>query len=401
MSMKYRELSKDILFFCTRLLDELKKKNQKNVFFLAREGQILKNTFDLLAQKEGYEINTHYKLVSRASTFLPSLEPIETETFETLFRQYRSISISDFLNSLGFGDLLDPIKQELKLDAIALELRLEDLPSSELFQRVKSSKCFRQSYTTSRVEQKELIGQYFLNHLSVGEDICVVDVGWKGTIQDHLFKALNAKQDQRRVRGYYLGLLYPSNLSSSNLKSGLLFSRDTLIRSKDFWIFNENRALFELLLSADHGSAFKYQLNKRDLQIEVALQPFVEKIQYFNIVKPIQDDFMFEIKHDLEFSVYQNWDISELAKMHYRLVFEPTNSEVKCFESLFQYENFGVFENTYFLKANGKKAGVFELFKAIVRGDESKFGFWPYVHIREHYNTFLAKLYRLRSRFFI
>ena len=61
-------------------------------------------------------------------------------------------------------------------------------------------------------------GTFGINYLLV---IALVDVGWKGSIQNNIYKSLDGKVS---VQGYFLGSLSPTEINRDNLKNGILFS---------------------------------------------------------------------------------------------------------------------------------------------------------------------------------
>nr|EIU2726600.1 hypothetical protein [Pseudomonas aeruginosa] len=113
----FPELATTLLYFIEKLHEALVKQGVEQVYFLSREGQPLKRMFDLYQNKVSGSIESHYLEVSRRSTLLPSLKSLAEEGFETLFRQYRRISLFEFLSSLGL---------EAQMRRIALALGLPE-----------------------------------------------------------------------------------------------------------------------------------------------------------------------------------------------------------------------------------------------------------------------------------
>ena len=93
-----------LLYWVSELHRKLIENGVKQVFFLSREGQPLKQMFDCYCARVGVPIQSRYLEVSRRSTLLPSLNALSEERFETLFRQYRRMSLLEFLSSLGLDE---------------------------------------------------------------------------------------------------------------------------------------------------------------------------------------------------------------------------------------------------------------------------------------------------------
>ena len=134
----FPELATTLFYFIQKLHDALVEQGVEQVYFLSREGQPLKRMFDMYRERAGGRITSHYLEVSRRSTLLPSLGPLAEENFETLFRQYRRISLLEFLSSLGLEQQTKRIAQALGLSDGAEDQREEDFPTSQTFTALKA-----------------------------------------------------------------------------------------------------------------------------------------------------------------------------------------------------------------------------------------------------------------------
>lgn len=343
-----------LFYFVAELRDRLIRDGIRDVFFLSREGQPLKAMFDryqeLYAPSSGLSIRTHYLVVSRRSTFLPSLAEIGNEDFSGLFRQYVQLSVSDFLSSLGFSsDDIQEICRAIKLDACE---RHADFPGSVSFRLLLASGVFRDRYEARRIRQHAALSSYIR---SFGVDLdrqplALVDVGWKGSIQDYLHRALRPSSGSR---GYYLGLLAPGSASAQNQKFGIAIepgrSVDLLGRA-----LRENTALLEIVLAADHGSAREYE--------------FDEEGNGYPILDSTQDDWQGATSHvrSLLHATIRNIEGLSLscsrfpvghllrravARAHFEMLLFPRKEELAWFSLAAHRENFGVFNMTSFSEA--------------------------------------------------
>jgi len=393
----FTEFSAELVFFVKKLHVDLLKNNQKSVFFLAREGQFLKVVFDLLVKKEGSNISSFYFEVSRSSTFLPSLKELEKEKFSTLFRQYNSISALEFLQNLNLESLEKNLTNELNVSQSRFRDRIENFQESHLFSQIINSKLFTTEYELKRTEQSQLLIRYIKQFDDLkSNNFNIVDVGWKGTIQDHLGKVIERHDKNIITTGYYMGLLYPTLLSTNSTKKGLIFSIDDSHKSYKFDVFNENRALYELILSANHGSAKNY-IEDSNGCVTCAHQEFVEKDQFFSLIEPVQTSLLSHVTELINSGEYISIDFKELARKHDRLVFSPTENEKNWFENVFQFENFGLFENTKFTSSSSWMS-KFTIGLKLLKGNKWILGFWPYVYIEKLYGNKCAKIYAYLQR---
>jgi len=347
----FPELATTLFYFIQKLHDALVEQGVEQVYFLSREGQPLKRMFDMYRERAGGRITSHYLEGSRRSTLIPSLGPLAEENFETLFRQYRRISLLEFLSSLGLEQQTKRIAQALGLPDGAEDRREEDFPTSQTFTALKSLTQFQSLYESERVARRRAFIDY-TKELSGGAlpvRLVVVDVGWKGTIQDNLFALLCREGDTplRAVTGYYVGLVAEGAAGPDNDKHGLLFS-SVGVRSPKFRVFNENRALFEVVLAADHGSIVSYEATSHGHARPIRGE-FEEGEMLATEVFPVQRH-LFEHFERMVDSMAEGRSIpfEKVVQGHTRMVFNPTLPEKAWFSSVFHVENYGVFEHSRF-----------------------------------------------------
>lgn len=398
----FPELAGSLLFWTQKLHTALISEGIENVFFLSREGQPLKRIFDMYLDRVGGTIASHYLEVSRRSTLLPSLKPLAEENFETLFRQYRHISLFDFLSSLGVEAHIQGIALALGLPEGAEVTREKDFSTSQTFRSLKALPLFQDLYESERVARRRAFITY-LAELAGGTlpaRLVIVDVGWKGTIQDHLYNLLCCKGDTpvHAVTGYYIGLVGAGSACPRNDKYGLLFS-SVGTTSPKFRVFNENRALFEVVLAADHGSIVSYEITS-DGHAKAIRGEFEEGEMLAREVLPVQRQ-LFEHFERLLVAIPvsgkgRTLAFEEVVRMHARMVFNPTSSERTWFSSVFHVENYGVFERSSFATPKSDIC-LFErllfLISLLRRRNLGALGFWPWSTLYERGGALPAAIY--------
>lgn len=300
----------EILYFIDGLYRRLIKDNVKHVYFCSREGQVLKLLFDDY-QRLIYgdmKIKSEYLLVSRAATLLPSLNVLDNEDFTSLFCQYKKIIIKDFLKCLQFNiQEIDEVLSCKEMNRYSAEKEVDNKVICDL----KKSRVFNRLYEEKRIIQKENILKY-LGDLGCFEDnsLNIVDVGWKGTIQDNIQRIVGNK---KTVRGYYLGIIGTEyGILNENRKVGILFS-DIPIESKNNWIFKKRYAFYEKIFTADHGPVLFYCKDK-----DGKINPFIDRMdkdesalyEYIHIYQnKLITDFRFLITKYWKNSIYLPYDL--------------------------------------------------------------------------------------------
>ncbi len=396
----FREMAHSLYFFIYKLFRKLAADGTKEVLFFSKEGEFLKRLFDRFQADlfGGQVIVSRYLLASRKATFMASLRSFPDEDFARLFNHYRDISCRDFLLSLNLEEsLAKEICDEVGVD---FETRVENYPQSAEFQTLKESILFKTVYEQRRTEQR---GNFIAYLDSFGFDfrkqgLTIVDVGWKGSIQDNIYHILGGEVD---VRGYYVGSLIASERRKNNRKKGVLFD-DHPALTPYFHAYNNNRSLFEMVLGASHGSADGYYTREQFETLGNDHQKVVgtvvsthsgtlciatldlpeERTLFKEVIAPLQEalceGFVSQNRTCLESSCILP-DPRWFAEKHARMVFTPKDAEIEFFEHLYHLENFGVFEYTDF--QIGEKLSIGQRLKNLVSVIKSKTllesGVWP------------------------
>lgn len=367
----FPEMGLSLYSFIHNLFEQAIRDRRDTLFFCSKEGEFLRQLFIRYQEiRFGRQvIASRYLVVSRKATYICSCRLLGDEDFSRLFVHYRDISLLEFLQSLNFSEAQSrALCAELRLEPLARRHNLQAHPD---FRALLGSALFRTSYETHRESQRR---NFFLYLASFGCDfvrdgLALVDVGWKGSIQNNIYFALEGKA---RVSGYYIGLLSPTDLHGNNEKKGILFS-DVPVHSPFIHVFNNNRSLFEIVLGASHGSADGYFSRKEWDTLAYPRQsgffhdgegeqPYAtvldlpEERQLFERrIRPLQQAY-FQIVEQLTEAMTTldrppgcEW----FARRHARMLFQPTREEVDFFAGLYHLENYGLFEFTTFA-GNGR-----------------------------------------------
>ncbi len=402
------DLAYSLYLFILRLNKIAIQENVKDLYFFSREGFALKEMFDYFRSNslQEMEVSSHYLKISRKSSFLPSLGPLEEENFDILFRQYIRMSLRDFLASLALDEYIDEISDDIGGDFGNMDAVHEELPTSEAFKLLLSSAVFRRVYEQERTSRSDALGKYIasLSDGSIPASMNIVDVGWKGSIQDNLRNWLARQSgDTACINGYYIGLTASGNLSGRNKKTGLIFSNQDGL-SKGFRIFNENRSLYEVLLPAMHGGPRSYQVDEVG-DVAIVLDEFIEKEMLTSTVLPVYEGIFSYFKDIVDlFSVvsFSEEELTNLVELkHRRMVLYPTQNEIDWMMSVSHVENFGVFHKSMFgaeSTSGSLSSRVRFSIDMLRRRRPSEAGFWPYLTLKHRGIPGLHILYRYFRR---
>lgn len=278
-----------ILFytFTYGLFSELERKKQNTVSFLAREGHFLKRAFDMYIRTIApvdTKMQTSYIRCSRRSA--QSLEPDKLEQLKNT-----PISLADWLYAHGFArEAVLNLQHEWNISDKNMFSSDEILCNTSLFRNLSSSCRFAEE-VDDQIRNNISAGKKYFSQYLDGQTLNLVDIGWRGYMQDAIGDILGMK-----AMGYYVGL----NNCDRDLKfrKGILFnySPDQNVITGYADILRANTQIYEQLTAAPHGSALGYRLSG-DGSVEV-LEDWAENERYLyeNFVIEKQDEMLLVMK---------------------------------------------------------------------------------------------------------
>ena len=214
-----------------------------SLHFLSRDGYIVKKAFDILYPGA----SARYSYVSRRSLTVPLLTKAKSfkDVIETVPYIKREETVPALLEKLGIDDpeFVSGIEKKY-----GKRLSRSDMLSGALnglFDEISGPIA-----TNAAVERKAMEG-YLSQEFS--DDSMLVDIGWYGTIQSCLEKALG-----RKTTGLYLGLLQHNPDYMLKEAQGYVYDYRAGDRFDSALVFSFN-GLVETFFSAPHGSVRKYE----------------------------------------------------------------------------------------------------------------------------------------------
>lgn len=338
-SNAYANYAFSLYFFIDGLYRYLRRCEAEVVLFCAREGEFLRELFNLyINEKNSISIYNEYLYISRLASFVPSLKNIESEEFENIFRQWKDISPKSFMMSIGFHE-----KEAIDIcenNNIIPEKIIIDFNKSTEFKKIKNSVTFIQYYKEKTTKQKANFIGYLDSLCPSDSNLYIVDVGWKGTIQDNIY---NTYDGQRNITGIYLGVTENLQYSSNNKKVGINFSTYPFISDR-FDIWSYDKSFYEKLLFASHASTIGYGSNFKPI-----LESFSNEKSTYEYVRPIQlciIEVFKNISAIMNNSFYSVDDLKNIyTKIHLYTICHIGSEHLKIQDKLIRghYANFGEF----------------------------------------------------------
>ena len=299
----------------------------------------MKQLFDHYVTLHNLNVKSHYLEVARGSVMNAGLKPIKEENFELMTSTVRMMKPKSFLYSLNFSE--SQVTEILASVKIKPNKLIKNFSSSKELAELKKSPVFRKFYNKLREEQSDAFTEY-LNSFGVDfekEGLNLVDVGWKGTMQNMLRRFFQNKNEQVSITGYYVGY-FKTKQEQDSKKVGILFSKVVAPLWAESRAYRYRMRDFEQFLRAPKNRTVSYTKEP----------PYVlydEKINdvklHEDVVKPLQEQIFAKFKKIcmLDKKIYANIDsiavqlygktIKKISLKDYKFINACQNSHYDCF----------------------------------------------------------------------
>lgn len=240
--------------FSKWLHDSVRLLGIHDIYFLSRDGQVMKKAFDAL-YSEDKDVRTHYFYASRIALQEPLMSIIQSyQDFLSRLHWPPVVNVSYFLKAMGIRDftIIEKVCQESQIT--------EEYSTKR--ENLRQDSVFRKLYDISRLvihddaEQKcDCFLEYVKQEHMLGR-VAIVDIGWHGNMQrnmNEIFKHFGTGQE---LYGFYIGVYPDENHSESQYMRGYIFDKDA-----NYSIYDKEKeinTMFEQIFLADHGSVKSY-----------------------------------------------------------------------------------------------------------------------------------------------
>ena len=236
------------------LLANAMARGVRRLYFLARDGYLMRQAGEILCQTLGLPVDCRYLYCSRYALRLPNFHRDQNQALDFLCRDATGITSDRILRRAGLtpqerGEIL-PL---LDLPPHAAITRSQ-LP--EIRRALAGCPAFLDKMDRhSREAMPGLAG--YLAQAGLLEEIpyALVDSGWIGTVQNTLGNTLAAMGSRRRLEGYYFGLYaLPPEAQRTDYHCYYFAPEDGLTKKVHF-----SNCLFEAVFTAPHGMTLGYR----------------------------------------------------------------------------------------------------------------------------------------------
>ncbi|MCQ5341192.1 MAG: hypothetical protein NO483_05780 [Candidatus Methanomethylicia archaeon] len=260
-----------LTLFSLWILENAKNLGVNKLYFLTREGEILKEVSSILCEKlyQNLNIKLYHLPCSRRSIFLPACSANDLEPLKWI--------LEDGSEKKRFCKILD--------------LDLNDmLPEKITFEYIVKNKKVLEQILEKACEKREIFVRY-LKQLDFDKEskIGVIDVGWRGRIAKALSRILelsNLYNNDFGIIEFYVKLIPTITVKIFKKNKRLIF----FDLDKYDYIFFGACEIFEIFASAKHGSCIGYKL------VDDVAYPILENNKDDNLLKFNMDVWQNAIK---------------------------------------------------------------------------------------------------------
>jgi FMN phosphatase YigB (HAD superfamily) len=279
------ELAPLFLGFALFVLESVRRERADRLFFFSREGEFFARVYQALLEGSGLGRDTAPPAlleVSRIATFAASLQEVSLQEMMRLWRAYDPQSLRAWAQSLdldGGTAALWCARHGVPFD----QALLHPWQDPRVAQLLADPEC--RAALMELIERKRVPLLQYLESRGLRDDggtVAVVDLGWRGTIQDNLALLLPRTQ----FRGSYLGLQGFLNPQPPNGRKAA-YGPDLNQPGEQPRLFGK-LPLIEMLCNSPHGSVSGYTRGTDGTVRALRLRDTAEDRAWFKVAAHIQ-----------------------------------------------------------------------------------------------------------------
>lgn len=333
------ELSPLLYFFGYSIIEYAIKNKIKTVYYQTREGETFIKIHEMIQKNNpfGMELpKSEIMEVSRMATFSASLKEFSIAELLRLWSQYREQSVKALFKTLAI-DINKYKDFMVKYDIDIEEKILFPWFDTRIQQLCKDCEFANKIQVDLENKRKELM-MYFKDKMGIEDDnkpLFIVDIGWRGTIQDNLCYLYPNK----KIGGYYLALYDYYNLQPENSYK-ISYLDDKEIRDKEI---ASMITLLEWIYNPGTGSVTGYNQGKAIRKAKTDETDIVNKY-----IKPIQEGMFAGAEIINEYMKYHPYESIETKDYVYALIKKiktnPSKELIEAYYSMVFNDTFGTAE---------------------------------------------------------
>ncbi len=382
------DLAPLLYFFGYSIVEYAIKNNIPKVYYFTREGETFIKIHELIQESNPFGVpipECDTLEVSRMATFSASMKEFSILELLRLWSQYRKQSIQALFKTLAidrkpYEVFLKKYEIDAKEDIIEpwFDIRVQKLcVDQEFVEKINQDlKRKRQELLTYFEKKKGITNNE--------EPMFVVDIGWRGTIQDNLAHIFTNK----KIDGYYLTLYDFYNLQPENVHK-ISFIDDKMIRDNEV---SDMITLLEWIYNPGTASVIEYQQGEAIRKAKTEEMDIVK--QY---IKPLQQGMIEGAKIINKYMKYHPYQAEETKQYVYDLIrsikTNPSKELIEAYYSMVFNDTFGSAE--YVEKE--KKLSIIEKLNILKCRNKLREETWKEAFIVYHNMGYMKALLKVKS----
>ena len=325
-------------------------KGYDKIYYQTREGETFIKFHEIIEKNNPFPFKVpkaELIEVSRVATFAASLDEFNVQNLLRIWSQYRAQSMKALFKSLDID--IEKYNEYFKKYDIDKEMTIYEPWFNFKVITLLQDKEFKKEIEEELKEKRERLLEYLKGkgiENKEGNKIYLVDIGWRGTIQDNLAFVL----DKAHIEGGYIALFDYYNPQRENV------AKRALIRdSKVTWEYVAlTLTIYEMMFSSDTKSVAGYENGKAIRKGKKEEVDFVK-----NIILPIREGMIDGAKYIAKFmkerDIMEDMYLGYLYNLAREIKENPSKILVEAYYSLVYNETFGTGE---YLNGRKKVTGL-------------------------------------------
>ncbi len=333
------DLAPLLYFFGYSIVEYAIKNKIPTVYYATREGETFIKIHELIKENNPFGVKlpeSEIIEVSRMGTFSASLKEFSILELLRLWSQYREQSMKALFKTLAID--IKPYQKYMDKYDIDIEEKILCPWFDIRVQELCLDKEFTEQVNKEIKRKREEILEYFEKSKGIVNDakpMFMVDIGWRGTIQDNLAYIFTNK----KIGGYYLTLYDFYNIQPKNTYK-LSFIDDKNIRDNEV---ASMITLLEWIYNPGTGSVTGYKDGKAIRRAKDEETKIVKEY-----IKPMQDGMLEGAKVINEYMKYHPYEAEETKQYVYELIRKtktnPSKELIEAYYSMVFNDTFGTAE---------------------------------------------------------
>jgi predicted HAD superfamily hydrolase len=324
-----------ILGFTKWLIDVATKDNIDTLYFLARDGKIVKDVYNIIEKRTSIKLpKAIYLLGSRRSYTTPEIT-CESDIIDNLSLSFSEDSISNILINRFDLSINSSVKNKIRKVGFKNERVLINIKRDSHKNKFKELLLLlsKDIIKNSSQERKDLISYLTDNGLTdSSKNIGIVDIGHNGSLQKSLCNILD-----RKISGYYFATFHGAvSLAETQNVKGYLFDFED--NQTSYHPYCKNIGMFEFLFLPPEDTFIKFN---KDKPLFVNLDETKRKASAVDLHRGIHDfskDYLKVIDNDLSLIDFSS---NRAIRTYIDFIKSPGRADASIFKGIFFVDLFG------------------------------------------------------------